>query len=168
MELRLAVQTLFQGQTLATAGLHLDNPRYLQASSESTLPSNLNPARVFIFLLWRAPWHWFLEIFGCRPRVCKDVQNVLFCCAPLGAATFRRGQSKKKHHPGCSVFCSGPVPACTPGDDSKKILETNDTGHEQKGTTTKKNDSLTAALDRDAHSLLLKVQRPGGVYFSVI
>ena len=25
-----------------------------------------------------------------------------FCCAPLGAATFRRGQSKKKkHHPGC-------------------------------------------------------------------
>ena len=23
------------------------------------------------------------------------------CCAPLGAATFRRGQSKKKHHPGC-------------------------------------------------------------------
>ena len=25
-----------------------------------------------------------------------------FCCAPLGvAATFRRGQSKRKHHPGC-------------------------------------------------------------------
>ena len=28
-----------------------------------------------------------------------------FCCAPLGAATFRRGQSKKKkHHPGCFFF----------------------------------------------------------------
>ena len=61
-----------------------------------------------------------------------------FCCAPLGAATFRRGQSKKKNttqspcrrptglllplpfpgagakkkHPGwCFIFCSGPVPA---------------------------------------------------------
>ena len=31
-----------------------------------------------------------------------------FCCAPLGAATFRRGQSKKKHHPGSFFFCSGP------------------------------------------------------------
>ena len=30
------------------------------------------------------------------------MQSVFFCCAPLGAATFWRGQSKKKkHHPGC-------------------------------------------------------------------
>ena len=33
---------------------------------------------------------------------------LFFCCAPLGAATFRRGQSKKKHHPGCFFFGSGP------------------------------------------------------------
>ena len=38
-------------------------------------------------------------------RVCKVL---FFCCAPLGAATFRRGQSKKKHHPGCFFFGSGP------------------------------------------------------------
>ena len=38
---------------------------------------------------------------GCAKCFC-------FCCAPLGAATFRRGQSKKKHHPGCFLFCSGP------------------------------------------------------------
>ena len=31
-----------------------------------------------------------------------------FCCAPLGAATFRRGQSKKKHHPGCFFFAPAP------------------------------------------------------------
>ena len=32
-----------------------------------------------------------------------------FFCAPLGAATFRRGQSKKKkHHPGCFFFLLRP------------------------------------------------------------
>ena len=32
-----------------------------------------------------------------------------FCCAPLGAATFRRGQSKnKKNHPGCFFFLLRP------------------------------------------------------------
>ena len=31
-----------------------------------------------------------------------------FCCAPLGAATFRRGQSKKKTPPREFFFCSGP------------------------------------------------------------
>ena len=43
-----------------------------------------------------------------------------FCCAPLGAATFRRGQSKKKkHHP--VVFFFAPAPRgrslthCGPG-----------------------------------------------------
>ena len=39
-----------------------------------------------------------------------------FCCAPLGAATFRRGQSKKKNTTQgvfflSFFFCSGPVPA---------------------------------------------------------
>ena len=38
----------------------------------------------------------FQKIFCCRPRVCKVF---FFCCAPLGAATFRRGQSKKKTPP---------------------------------------------------------------------
>ena len=56
-------------------------------------------ARVFFFLLWplfaRAPRHWFLENFLLSA---PGVQSVFFfCCAPLGAATFRRGQSKKKN-----------------------------------------------------------------------
>ena len=38
----------------------------------------------------------FQKFFCCRPRVCKVF---FFCCAPLGAATFRRGQSKKKTPP---------------------------------------------------------------------
>ena len=156
-------------------------------------------------LLWphfaRAPCHWFLDFFLLSsPGVQSDV---LLCCAPLGAATFRRSQSKKnttqgvcffllrprrkagegeaplgagtgpkhkKNTLGGVFFCSGPAERsrrptgrnkqktlCTPGDDSKKNLETNDTGHEQKGATKKKkNDSLTAALDRDAHSLLFR------------
>ena len=67
-------------------------------------------ARVF-FLLWplfaRAPRHWFLEMFLLSA---PGVQSVFFCCAPLGAATFRRGQSKKKKTPPrvCFFFCSGP------------------------------------------------------------
>ena len=64
----------------------------------------------FFFLLWplfaRAPCHWFLEIFLLSS---PGVQSVFFCCAPLGAATFRRGQSKKKNKV-FFVFCSGPVP----------------------------------------------------------
>ena len=90
------------------------------------------------FFLWplfaRAPHHWFLENFLLSA---PGVQSVFFvCCAPLGAATFRRGQSKKKNttqgvfaqrgfsfpcrsrgrskkkHPGWGFsFCSGPVPA---------------------------------------------------------
>ena len=36
------------------------------------------------------------------------MQSVFLCCAPLGAATFRRGQSKKKHHPGCFFFAPAP------------------------------------------------------------
>ena len=89
-----------------------------------------------LFLLWplfaRAPRHWFLENFLLSA---PGVQSVFFCCAPLGAATFRRGQSKKKTPPrvsffllrprgkagegeaplgagtGPEFFCSGPVPA---------------------------------------------------------
>ena len=47
------------------------------------------------------------KIFCCRPRVCKVC---FFCCAPLGAATFRRGQSQKKKNTtqGVFFFCSGP------------------------------------------------------------
>ena len=32
----------------------------------------------------------------------------VFCCAPLGAATFRRGQAKKNTTQGVFFFCSGP------------------------------------------------------------
>ena len=60
-------------------------------------------------MLWplfaRAPRHWFLENFLLSA---PGVQSVFFCCAPLGAATFRRGRSKKKTPPGCFFFCSGP------------------------------------------------------------
>ena len=132
------------------------------------------------------------------------VQSVFFfCCAPLGAATFRRGQSKKKHHPGCCFFFFAPAPAkgrgrrspagaktqhpgwcfffsgpaersrrptgrkkkkhfAHPGTTAKTFLETNATGHEQIGATTKK---TPAALDRDADILLSffpgRLFRPG-------
>ena len=55
-----------------------------------------------------------------------------------------------------------------PGTTAKQILETNDTGHEQKGATKKKKqspDSLTAALDRDAHSLLFRADFSGWCFF---
>ena len=65
---------------------------------------------MFCFLLWplfaRAPRRWFLETFLLSA---PGVQSVFFCCAPLGAATFRRGQSKKKHHPGCFFFAPAPA-----------------------------------------------------------
>ena len=60
---------------------------------------------MFFFLLWplfaRAPRRWFLEIFLLSA---PGVQSVFFCCAPLGAATFRRGQSKKKTPPRMFFF----------------------------------------------------------------
>ena len=59
-------------------------------------------------MLWplfaRAPRHWFLENFLLSA---PGVQSVFFCCAPLGAATFRRGQSKKNTTQGV-FFCCGP------------------------------------------------------------
>ena len=36
------------------------------------------------------------------------MQSVSFCCAPLGAATFRRGQSKRQNTTQGVFFCSGP------------------------------------------------------------
>ena len=71
-----------------------------------------------------------------------------FCCAPSGAATFRRGQSKKKNHPGCFCFCSGPG--------------------ERQGKPRAGAHSLTAGLGGDAsarrgHSK--KQNTPGGVFF---
>ena len=78
---------------LGSGSLHGYSLRYL--------PRGFIGQGVF-FLLWllfaRAPRHWFLEFFLLSA---PGVQSVIFCCAPLGAATFRRGQSKKKHHPGC-------------------------------------------------------------------
>ena len=62
------------------------------------------------FLLWplfaRAPRHWFLEIFLLSA---PGVQSVFFCCAPLCAATFRRGQSKIKNTTQ-GVFFFAPAP----------------------------------------------------------
>ena len=52
----------------------------------------------------------FWKIFCCRPRVCKVF---FFCCAPLGAANFRRGQSKKKNTTQGVFFCSGPARTLT-------------------------------------------------------
>ena len=148
-----------------------------------------------------------------------------FWCAPLGAASFRRGQSKKKKTPPRvfffapapakvwgrrSPFCSGPVPApngaspspafrragakkntlggvffalappkrrgaqrgatqkktlCTPGDDSKKFWKPMTRGTSKKGPQQQKNDSLTEALDRDAHSLLFRSDFSGWCFF---
>ena len=57
------------------------------------------------FLLWplfaRAPSRWFLDFFLLSA---PGVQSVFFCCAPLGAATFRPGQSKKKTPPWVVFF----------------------------------------------------------------
>ena len=84
---------------------------------------------MFFFLLWplfaRAPRHWFLENFLLSA---PGVQSVFFffCCAPLGAATFRRGQSKKKKTPRVFFFCSGP------GERQGKEKPRADTGPEQK------------------------------------
>ena len=79
------------------------------------------------FLLWplfaRAPRHWFLENFLLSA---PGVQSVFFCCAPLGAATFRRGQSKKKTPPRVFFFCSGP------GERQGKEKPRAGTGPEQK------------------------------------
>ena len=86
---------------------------------------------MFFFLLWplfaRAPRHWFLEIFLLSA---PGVQSVFFFgCAPLGAATFRRGQSKKKNTTPCVVFffalapCrhgASPSPAFPRGRSKKK------------------------------------------------
>ena len=65
----------------------------------------------FLFLLWplfaRAPCHWPLDFFLLSS---PGVQNCFCCCAPLGAATFRRGQSKKKTPP-WEFFFLAPAPA---------------------------------------------------------
>ena len=53
----------------------------------------------------------------------------VFCCAPLGAATFRRGQSKKKNTTQGVFFCSGP------GERQGKEKPRADTGPEQKKKT---------------------------------
>ena len=80
--------------------------------------------------------------------------------APLGAGT--GPEQKRKHWPHRKVAALNGAQKKTysahPGTTAKRFLETNDTGHERKGATTqqKKNDSLTAALDRDAHSLLFR------------
>ena len=50
------------------------------------------------------------NVFAVGPGCAKCF---FFCCAPLGAATFRRGQSQKKHHPGCVFFCCGPARTLT-------------------------------------------------------
>ena len=113
-----------------------DSRSIVESTSSS---SNRRRARVFFFVV--APFCSCpasldsRKFFAVGPGCAKCV---LFCCAPLGAATFRRGQSKnknttqgvffapaprkgrgrrspvpargqsnKKHHPGC-FFCCGP------------------------------------------------------------
>ena len=67
-------------------------------------------ARVFFFLLWplfaRAPRHWFLENFLLSA---PGVQSVFFLLRSVGRRDLSAGpEQKKKHHPGCFFFCSGP------------------------------------------------------------
>ena len=65
---------------------------------------------MFLFLLWplfaRAPRHWFLENFLLSA---PGVQSVFFLLRSVGRRDLSAGpEQKKKHHPGCFVFCSGP------------------------------------------------------------
>ena len=70
---------------------------------------------MFFVFLWplfaRAPRHWFPENFLLSA---PGVQSVFFCCAPLGAATFRRGQSKKKENTTQGVFFFALAPCRRP------------------------------------------------------
>ena len=79
-----------------------------------------------------------------------------FCCAPLGAATFRRGQSKKKHHPGCFFF----APAPGKGKGRRSPVGS------RHGARAKKKKNTTCTL---THSLRAWVAMPpprrGGVFF---
>ena len=110
---------------------------------------------------------------------CAKCVFLLLC--PVGHRDLAVGPEKQK--PGWCFFCSGPAERSrrptgrnkkhtlhTRGRQQTTILETNDTGHEQKGPQQKNNtDSLTAALDRDAHSLLFRGDFSGraraGVFF---
>ena len=65
---------------------------------------------MFFFLLWplfaRAPRHWFLENFLLSA---PGVQSVFFLLRSVGRRDLSAGpEQKKKHHPGCAFFCSGP------------------------------------------------------------
>ena len=87
-----------------------------------------------VFLLW--PWAGAQRGFsflclspGPEPKKKNTLGGVfcVFALAPPKGRGAQRGATTKI--------------LCTPGDDSKtKNLETNDTGHEQKGATTKKTD----------------------------
>ena len=111
---------------------------------------------------------------------CAKCVFLLLC--PVGHRDLAVGPEKQK--PGWCFCCSGPAERSrrptgrnkkhtlhTRGRQQTTILETNDTGHEQKGPQQKNNtDSRTAALDRDAHSLLFRGDFSGraraGVFFA--
>ena len=75
----------------------------------------------------------------------------MFCSGPAERSRRPTGRNKKKHF-------------AHPGTTATKLLETNDTGHEQKGATkNKKNDSLKAALHRT--HFFCEATFPAGVFF---
>ena len=125
-------------------------------------------------MLWplfaRAPCHWFLEFFLLS---FLGVRSVLFLLRPVGRRDPSAGP-EPKINTSQGVFFFAPAPAkgrvfcffalappkgrgaqrgatkkphfAHPGTTAKQILETNDTGHEQKGATKKKAQAPTHSL----------------------
>ena len=116
---------------------------------------------------------FFVAPFGSCPvslvsriffAVVPGCAKCFFCCAPLGAATFQRGQSKKNETPPRRVFFllrprrkaeEGEAPLgagnkkkqfAHQGTTAKIVVETSETGHEHKGTTTTKKKTDLAGL----------------------
>ena len=82
--------------------------RPLAQHASRDIATKTKPGQGVFFFLWplfaRAPRHWFLENFLLSA---PGVQSVFFCCAPLGAATFRRGKKKNTTQ---GVFFFAPAP----------------------------------------------------------
>ena len=137
-------------------------------------------AKFFFFV---APC-WAPRPFG-GPGQKKHHPGCVFFCSGPGERQGKekprwvpaRGQSKKKH-PGWLFFLLWPrrkvaapngAQHCTPGNDSKNCCRKQRHGARAKrGHNKKKNDSLTAALDRDAHSLLFRGDFSGWCFFFLL
>ena len=93
----------------------------------------INPIRIRVFLVGQGIFCFVVAPFCSCPvslvsRFCFAVVPgcaTVFLLHPVGRNKSPTGRNKKKHF-------------AHPGTTAKQILETNDTGHEQKGATTKK------------------------------